>query len=117
MSPSIPLFSYGTLQLREVQLATYGRELEGQPDTLAGHRLEPLAIGDADVVGLSGKAVHDIARRTGNPGDRIDGVVFMLTEAEIEATDGYEVEPYRRIEVALDSGRMAWVYVGPPAQR
>src|SRR5687767_8011425 len=110
----IPLFSYGTLQLRDVQLATYGRELTGEPDALPGYRLAPLEIADEHVIGISGQAVHSIARETGNPGDRVSGVVFLLTDAEIEATDGYEVEPYRRVEVALESGRTAWVYVGPP---
>ena len=108
------LFSYGTLQLRDVQLANYGRELDGAPDSLAGYRVEELKIGSPEVVSISGKSVHAIARRTGDPADRIEGTVFLLSEAEIAATDDYEVEPYRRIEVVLESGRTAWAYVGPP---
>ena len=110
------LFSYGTLQQRDVQLANYGRELDGDPDILAGYRIEELRIGNPDVVAISGKAVHLIARRTGDPADRIEGTVFQLTEAELAATDDYEVEPYRRIEALLESGRTAWVYAGPPLQ-
>ena len=34
-----------------------------------------------------------------------------MTEDELEAADEYEVELYRRIEVQLQSGRAAWVYV------
>ena len=109
-----PLFSYGTLQLREVQRANYGHELSGVPDALAGYRLEALMIGDPDVVSISGKAVHTIARYTGDPADRVEGTVFELSDAELGATDDYEVEPYRRIEVTLESGRAAWAYVGPP---
>ena len=108
------LFSYGTLQLREVQLANYGRELVGEADALTGYRIEDLAIGSADVVSISGRTVHSIARRTGDSADRIEGIVFELSEAELAATDDYEVEPYRRIEVVLESGRTAWAYVGPP---
>lgn len=108
------LFSYGTLQLREVQRANYGRELSGEPDVLTGYRVEDLVINSPEVVSVSGKAVHAIARRTGDPADRIEGMVFQLTEAELAATDDYEVEPYRRIEVELESGRTAWAYVGPP---
>ena len=111
---SEPLFSYGTLQLRDVQLANYGRELSGQPDVLVGYRIEDLAIPDPDVVGISGKAVHKIVRHTGTLTDRVEGMVFELTEGELAATDDYEVEPYRRIEVTLESGRTAWAYVGPP---
>ena len=108
------LFSYGTLQQREVQLANYGRELDGDPGALTGYRIEELHIGNPDVVAISGKAIHRIARHTGDPADRIEGTVFELTEAELTATDDYEVEPYRRIEVLLESGRTAWVYAGPP---
>ena len=108
------LFSYGTLQLRDVQLTNYGRELVGEPDILSGYRLDDLTIRNRDVVSISGRAVHTIARFTGSAADRIEGTCFELTEAEFAATDDYEVEPYRRIEVTLESGRMAWVYVGPP---
>jgi len=111
---TILLFSYGTLQLREVQLATYGRELAGEPDALVGYRLEDLVIDSAHIIGLSGKAIHPLARRTGDRADRVDGVVFLLTDAELEATDDYEVEPYRRVEAVLESGRTAWAYVGEP---
>ena len=78
------LFSYGTLQLREVQLANYGRPLEGEPDALVGYRIEDLVIADPNIVSLSGKAVHPIARHTGDPADRIEGMRFELSEAELD---------------------------------
>ncbi len=108
------LFSYGTLLLREVQRANYRRELVGEPDELVGYRIVDLVVADPTIVGLSGKAVHPIARHTGDPADRIEGMRFELSEAELAATDDYEVEPYRRIEVTLESGTTAWAYVGPP---
>ena len=104
------LFSYGTLQQRKVQLANYGRELDGSCDTLTGYRLEEISIDDPHVVQLSGKSVHTIARRTGDPNDRVTGTLFDLTDAELDATDAYEVSAYSRIEVTLESGRSAWVY-------
>lgn len=110
---TVRLFAYGTLQQREVQLANYGRPLDGIPDTLGGYRLEPLTITDPEVVRLSGKSVHQIARHSGDPADRIQGVVFELTEAELAATDAYEVDVYGRVEVTLESGTPAFVYVGP----
>ncbi|HEY1607053.1 MAG TPA: gamma-glutamylcyclotransferase family protein [Allosphingosinicella sp.] len=109
----VSLFSYGTLQLPEVQRATYGRLLEGVADVLVGYRLEPLVISSPDVVGISGLEIHTIARRSGDPGDRVPGVVFRLTAAELEATDRYETDAYGRIEVVLASGARAFVYVGP----
>ena len=106
------LFSYGTLRQPEVQLANYGRLLKGRPDALVGYRLEPVAIDDPSVVELSGKAIHTIARESGDPSDRIPGMLFELTEAELASTDAYESAAYARITVTLESGRVAFVYVG-----
>jgi gamma-glutamyl AIG2-like cyclotransferase len=111
--PVIALFSYGTLQLPHVQQATWGRLLEGRPDALRGYVLAPLVISSSGVVEMSGREVHNIARRTGDPADRIAGLVFRLTPAEIEATDRYETDAYARVEAELESGARAFVYVGP----
>lgn len=113
--PTVRLFSYGTLQQPKVQLATYGRRLEGSADALRGYRLAPLRIDDPRVVRVSGKPVHMIARATGDNADRIDGILFLLTDEELARTDAYEVQAYTRIEVQLESGQKAFVYAGPPA--
>ena len=113
MDESHFLFSYGTLQLADVQRANYGRLLQGRPDALIGWALTPLAISDPEVVRLSGLAVHNIACRTGRTEDRVPGMLFELTAKELEATDRYEVDAYGRIEVELESGTRAFVYVGP----
>ncbi|WP_051531274.1 gamma-glutamylcyclotransferase family protein [Sphingomonas sp. URHD0057] len=112
VSEEVALFSYGTLQLPAVQRATYGRLLEGQADALPGYRLQPLEISDLEVVRLSGKAVHSIAVATDDVADRVAGMVFRLSQAELDATDAYEVDAYGRVETRLESGRTAWVYVG-----
>jgi len=112
VSDEVALFSYGTLQLPAVQRATYGRLLEGEAAALPGYRLRPLDISDPEVVLLSGKAVHTIAVVTDHETDRVPGMVFRLTQAELEATDAYEVDAYERVEARLESGRTAWVYVG-----
>ena len=109
----VRLFSYGTLQLVEVQRALFGRLLDGRPDTLVGYRLAPLTISDPGVVATSGLAVHTIARRSANPDDRIDGVVFEITQDELARADRYETDAYARIDVVLASGDRAFVYVGP----
>jgi hypothetical protein len=110
-SETLSLFSYGTLRQANVQHATFGRLLEGRPDALAGYALSPMAISDPDVVATSGSAVHTIARPTSNPADRIEGLVFRVTRAELEAADRYESGPIRRIGVRLASGEEASVYV------
>jgi len=110
-SASVSLFSYGTLRQPEVQMGTYGRLVGAEGDVLPGHRLVEILIDDPHVVSLSGKSVHTIAQPTGDPKDRVTGVVLSLTEAELEATDAYEAAAYARIEVTLESGRSAFVYV------
>ena len=113
MTADIPLFSYGTLQLREVQLANYGRPLDGSPDALLGYRLEELPDRDPNAVRISGRKTHMVVRRTGNAADRVRGVIFLLTAEELEATDRYEGSDYGREELTLESGRRALVYVEP----
>lgn len=113
MNPDIPLFSYGTLQLRDVQLANYGRELEGSPDALPGYRLIVLPDRDPNAVRISGTKTHFVVRCTGDPADRVPGTVYLFTADELAATDDYEGSDYRRTELTLESGRRALVYVEP----
>jgi Gamma-glutamyl cyclotransferase, AIG2-like len=105
------LFSYGTLQLESVQLSTFGRSLDGLPDTLPGFEQAMLKIEDPIVVATSGKTHHPIVNFTGRPSDQVPGVVFQITSAELVNADRYEVAAYERIGVTLQSGKQAWVYV------
>ncbi|HLT27825.1 MAG TPA: gamma-glutamylcyclotransferase family protein [Zeimonas sp.] len=105
------LFSYGTLQLESVQLATFGRLLTGEPDELVGYERSVVRIDDEDVVAASGSAEHPIVRRNGRTDSRVKGTVFELTDAELAAADRYETDAYRRVAAPLASGRKAWVYV------
>ncbi|MFZ9754248.1 MAG: gamma-glutamylcyclotransferase family protein [Cyanobium sp.] len=105
------LFSYGTLQQKDVQRSTFGRELAGAPDSLVGYVIAQVRIVNPDVVKTSGKDSHPIARQTGAFNHRIPGTVFELTEEELHRADRYEVDAYRRVETVLASGKSAWVYV------
>lgn len=107
------VFSYGTLREAAVQLATYGRRLTGSPDVLVGYRLGSIQINSAGVVELSGAATHPIVFESGDPSDRVEGVLFELTAEELAATDEYETNQYVRAPVVLQSGRSAWVYKAP----
>jgi AIG2-like family. len=109
------LFSYGTLQLRGVQLDTFGREPDMEPDALPGYVLDAVRITDPHVIAVSGSDVHPFARATDDPADRVEGVVLALTDSELVAADGYEVEDYTRVSVTLASGRQAWIYVDASA--
>lgn len=105
------LFSYGTLRHPEVQRDTFGRLVEASDDFIPGYTVDYVEIEDTRVVDLSGHAVHPAVRPTGNPIDKVAGVVLRITEDELDAADEYEVALYRRVSAVLASGRTAWVYV------
>lgn len=108
---TVCLFSYGTLQQLSVQMALFGRHLEGQPDSLLGYRETMIEMTDPDVIAKSDTAFHPIVIFTGDPADRIKGSVFLISESELIAADEYEVSNYSRVQVRLQSGVDAWVYV------
>ena len=105
------LFSYGTLQLETVQMATFGRQLAGSSDALRGFELVLLKIEDQTVVAISGRAEHTMAKFTGRASDVVSGTVFAVTPDEIQNADKYEVAAVKRVAVVLQSGVRAWAYV------
>lgn len=104
------LFSYGTLRQPEVQRSVFGGEVPGESDAVTGHRLGEVKIEDPRVVELSGSAVHPALIPDHGSGAEVPGTVFTLTDEQLAAADDYEVDAYRRVEVPLRSGRIAWVY-------
>jgi gamma-glutamylcyclotransferase (GGCT)/AIG2-like uncharacterized protein YtfP len=106
------LFSYGTLQQGDVQLATFGRLLEGQRDALPAFEPSLVKIQDAAMAAGLGRTHHANVTFTGRPDARVSGTVFDVTDAELAAADEFE-RPfgYGRIAVTLASGKRAWVYV------
>ena len=105
------LFSYGTLQDKAVQIATFGRQVEGSPDALIGFRQDWVEITDPYVLKTSGKTHHPIVTQTDNPDDKVPGTVFALSPEDIARADEYEVDDYMRASVSLASGKTAWLYV------
>ena len=118
--PTENLFAYGTLQTPEVQRSTFGRTVDGKADALVGYRLKIIRIDDRDFVVASGTANHRNLEFTGESFDVVEGTVFQLTTSELEKSDAYEPDGYRRGLVQLRSGLNAWVYLQtapePPAE-
>jgi gamma-glutamylcyclotransferase (GGCT)/AIG2-like uncharacterized protein YtfP len=104
------LFSYGTLQQKNVQVVNFGRELDGLKDTLSKYIVSNIKITDERVIRESGKDVHLILRYTGNVGDEVTGTVFELSDNELTLADDYEVDDYKRVPAELKSGRICWIY-------
>jgi hypothetical protein len=105
------LFSYGTLQDKSVQVANFGRELAGRPDSILGYAQSFVVIDDPEVLAMSGKTRHPIVQPSSNPQLEVLGTVFEITAQELLAADEYEVSHYKRISASLKSGSQAWVYV------
>jgi gamma-glutamylcyclotransferase (GGCT)/AIG2-like uncharacterized protein YtfP len=106
------LFSYGTLQQSNVQLATFGRLLSGERDELPGFTLSQVLIEDPQVIATSGKTHHANVTPDGNDESRVSGMVFEITAAELAAADGYEKSGrYVRIAATLASGKKTWMYI------
>jgi hypothetical protein len=105
------LFSYGSLQAEAVQLATFGRRLEGRSDSLVGYRIALIPIADPNFVNINGDAHHRNLEFTGIASDLVEGVVFTVTRKELEQADAYEPADYRRVLARLSSGTDAWVYL------
>jgi gamma-glutamylcyclotransferase (GGCT)/AIG2-like uncharacterized protein YtfP len=96
------LFSYGSLRRGDVQIATFGRLLEGRPDELLGFELVP-----AD---RSGTGHANVVRAAAER--RVAGIVFQVRDAELAAVDEYERrDGYTRVTGTLSSGQTSWVYV------
>lgn len=105
------LFSYGTLQYESVQLSTFGRVLTGTHDVLVGCQLSTIEIVNPDVIALSGEFIHKILHYTDNPDDHVEGMLFEITPEELQQSDRYEVDSYKRVLIKLQSGQDAWVYI------
>ena len=106
------LFAYGTLQLEDVQRATFGRILHGHRDELPGFEPSLVAIDNPQLAAAAGRSHHANVTHNGRSDSRVAGTVFEITHAELAAADWYEqTAAYKRIEARLSSGKLAWVYV------
>ena len=87
------LFACGDFQQTVVQERIFGHRLAGKPDALIGFCREPFV------------------RPSVNSNDRVDGMVFRVTDADLAAADACEPPNYRRSKVKTASGILAWVYL------
>jgi hypothetical protein len=106
------LFSYGSLQLEDVQVATFGRQLHGHADELVGFEPSLVRIDAPEIAAATGKTHHANAVFNGSSESRMSGTVFEVTDNELASADEYERRDcYGRVATRLASGKNAWVYV------
>jgi len=96
------LFVYGTLINQEIQKEALGKTFEMVDDSLVGWK--------KSMVQIEGET-YPILEKSKNRFDIIFGKVFEITEEDLKKIDKYETDEYRRIQVSLSSGEVAWVYV------
>jgi hypothetical protein len=87
------LFACGDFQEAAVQERVFGHRLSGKPDALVGYRREPFVQPATDA------------------NERVEGMVFRVTDADLATADTYEPPNYRRSRVKTASGVLAWVYL------
>ena len=99
------LFAYGTLKDKEIQETIFGRVLNGTPDKLIGYAIKEIQIEEE-----FGVTQYPIITATQNPEDIISGILYRLSERELQLADTYEGLHYKRIQVELDSNETVWTY-------
>lgn len=100
------IFSYGTLQSKEIQMQVFNKLLTGTPDQLPGYKLKDLQIEEE-----FGMTDYFVAVPAEDPSDMIDGIVFSISGEDLAKADQFESNAYKRIEITLKSGITAWVYI------
>jgi gamma-glutamylcyclotransferase (GGCT)/AIG2-like uncharacterized protein YtfP len=99
------LFAYGTLNDPEIQLKLYQKKLKGKPDQLSEYYLSTVTQNENNILNTYAIAIY-----SGKQSDIIPGMVYEITQQELEATDIYEGPEYKRVRVQLQSGLTAWIY-------
>lgn len=108
MEPTEHLFTYGALRVPETQRALFGRVPGSREEVLSGFRLDHRAHPGPHEGPL---ARWRALRATGDPLDKVVGLVLQVTETELDAADDFEMMEFARREVVVDSGLRVWVYV------
>jgi len=106
-----PIFSFGTLQLDQVQQSLFGRSVPTTPDTLRGFAIGETRITDPEAIAASGTDLHPALIETGGADDVVPGAILAVTDEELAVADHYERVSFRRIPVVLASGTEAWAYL------
>lgn len=95
-----------------MQRSVYGRVLRGEPDSLAGWVRTLIKVPKSHKAASLGTTHYANVEPSPQTSSSVAGTVLELTDAELEASDGYERDAeYVRVMITLASGRGAWVYV------
>ena len=104
------LFSYGTLQLENVQRDTFKKLLFGSKDELVKYTVSKIKITDPKVIKSSGTDMHPILKYTANKTAVVIGPLFDLTDKELISIYEDEITPYKYAEVTFKFGKTGFIY-------
>ena len=105
------LFSYGTLQKENVQMKLFGKIFQSSTDTLKGFKTTTIEIRDESFISKGEEKFQQTLIASTDNNDTVKGTVLELTTEELTLADKYEPDNYKRIQVILESGKKAWVYI------
>jgi gamma-glutamylcyclotransferase (GGCT)/AIG2-like uncharacterized protein YtfP len=100
------LFAYGTLKDKDIQENIFGRSLTGTPDKLIGFVINYIEIEEE-----FGMEKYPIITATESLNDIVEGIVYDISQEDVNLADTYEGLHYKRIEVTLESMQTAWAYI------
>ncbi len=95
------VFTYGTLMDEKIRFEVLGRKIPGIPGTVDGY--------DGSKAIIIENESYPAAEK--NSDCSIKGLVFEITNEELEKLDIYETDAYKREEVELTNGIKAWIYL------
>ena len=105
------LFSYGTLQKEKVQMDLFGRTLTGSADVLTCYKMSFIKITDTAFLSHGEETYQKTLVTSGDKNDKVSGTALEVTSSELLIADKYEPANYKRVNVRLESGKTAWIYI------
>ena len=100
------LFAYGTLQDEKLQQKLFGKILKGKQDCLKGYHLGKITIPKNET-----GSIYPAIRVSENDTDEVAGYLYEISQKELQMAKDYEGDTYELIEVTLDSGAEAVVFI------
>ena len=89
----------------------FRRLLHGTKDVLEGYKIFSIEIKDEAFLSKGEDKYQKTLILSNNKLDKTEGTVFEISEEELLLADKYEPGNYKRIQVALRSGKQVWIYI------
>ena len=105
------LFSYGTLRKEQVQMDLFRRVLTGSADALRGYKMSTIKITDTAFLSNGEEPYQKTVVTSDDKNDMVSGTALEVTSGELLIADKYEPANYKRVNVRLESGKTAWIYI------